>query len=540
MSIRIGVSCVTIRDGNPTKECLVAEIRQVVEDPQDKFWQDVSYCLENNIYIIINFDMWGSNGHLDYTELAWRQRVDGVVYQMLQKEPTAKKWRITIENEPMKYWSKEKYAWFINIAYDQIKIARGWTHVQIGAGNEEFSLADKFGMYEYILKNCKFDYLDIHIQAAVIDASTMRVNDTRLNNWCSLAQRWAMDYKKKLSCTEGNWCDVSKETGYIDLIKMLNKAEAIGCEDFCVVFTDYRSEKYTWLTFLHRGEDRSNGNWAKFKQEIINHKPQEEPVGDRIIRLTTPAMEGTDVKAIEDKLKILGFDIKVNSRYENDDYQAMRVFQRETKIVIDGAVGNQTKGKLNEATAENFYPEVFKNIYEKKNYAVELIDYFLSEYAHPNLLNQGKYFKQAEEETGIPVEHQLANGMQESGEVDVSGRVLLGNSYYGRNWKNLYGWAITDSGALPAGKFGTYKDCILTVAHKIKDLFLNPANWRYNGDTIYGIEIAYSTAPYNAINKAKWYRFICQFLDKGIRYRIPEYIDELVPLLEKYFVRKEV
>jgi len=273
MSIRIGVSCVTVRDGNPTTECLVAEIRQVVEDSITKFWQDVDFCLEHNIYIIINFDMWSSGGHLDYTELQWRQRVDGLVWAMLQREPTAKKWRVTIENEPMKYWSKEKYAWFINIAYDQIKVARGWTRVQMGVGNEEFSLAAKFGMYEYILQNCQFDYLDIHIQAAVIEASTMRVSDSALNYWGNVAKSWAVTYNKKLSCTEGNWCDVSKATGYTDIIKMLDKAEEIGCEDFCVVFTDYRGDDYCWLSFLLRGVSRSP-YWDSFKQEIINRKPE--------------------------------------------------------------------------------------------------------------------------------------------------------------------------------------------------------------------------------------------------------------------------
>ena len=252
-------------------------------------------------------------------------------------------------------------------------------------------------------------------------------------------------------------------------------------------------------------------------------------------------MEGSDVKAVEDKLHLLGFDVKVNSRYESDDYWAVRVFQRETKIVQDGAVGPQTEGKLDSATVENFYPEVFKNIYESKHYGADVIDYFLDEYGHPNLAGHGKYFVQAEAETGIPAEWQLGIGMQESGQANASGIVLLGNSFYGRSpeWKNLYGWAITDSGPLSQGKFETYQSCIITVAHKIKDLFLNPDNWRYNGDNIFGIEVAYSTAPYNAINKAKWYRFICAFLDKGIMHKIPQYVEELVPMLDKYFVRKE-
>jgi len=537
MSIRIGVSCVTPRDGNPTAECLAAEIRQVEEDGMVAFLNDFAFCMANGIYVIANIDLWGSSGHHDYTELQWRQRVDGLVYTLLQQDPTATKWRVTIENEPGKYHTNEKYAWLVNIAYDQIRVARGWTKVQIGAGNEEFSKAAETGLYEYILANCKFDYLDIHIQAAVIDPASMRVNQAALNMYGAQAKSWAATYKKKLSCTEANWCDVSKATGYEDLIKIVNKADEIGCEDCCIVFTDFRGDD-CWLSFLNKGVPRSQ-YWESFKAEIIKRKPQEGPVGDRIIKLITPAMEGTDVKEVEDKLKEIGFDINVNSRYENDDYQATRKFQELTKIVIDGKIGPQTKGMLDQTTLQNFYPEVFQNIYQSKQYTAAMIDYWLAENAISSLTGHGKYFVQAESETGIPAEWQLANGLQESGERNSAGKFLFGQSYYGRNWKNLYGWGITDSGPIPGiSQFDRYQDCILIVAHKIKDLFLDPNNWRYAGDHIFGIEWKYSTASFNAINKAKYYREICNILDGGIKTKIPEYIEDLVPLLEKYFVRK--
>lgn len=366
----------------------------------------------------------------------------------------------------------------------------------------------------------------------VIDAKT-QANVWKVPVICNEGGSW---FKKYIG--DGN--EVNKE-----LIRQCAKYDYFGCAIVCVELTNqaynniigYKVWDNNFVNVLTSADQLKY--WYDFENFIKQYK-KEEPVADRIIRLVTPAMEGADVKVIEDKLRLIGFDIKVNSRYESDDYQAVRVFQRETKIVIDGGVGPQTKGKLNETTLENFYPEVFKGIYGSKGYGIDAIDYFLDEYAHPNLAGHGKYFVQAEQETGIPAEWQLANGMQESGVVNDSGRVLLGNSYYGRSpeWKNLYGWAITDSGPLAQGRFETYAGCIVTVAHKIKDLFLNPANWRYNGDHIFGIEVAYSTASYNAINKAKWYRFICQFLDKGIMHKIPEYVEDLVPFLEKYFVRK--
>jgi len=38
--------------------------------------------------------------------------------------------------------------------------------------------------------------------------------------------------------------------------------------------------------------------------------------------------------------------------------------------------------------------------------------------------------------------------------------------------------------------------------------------------------------------KAKYYREICNFLDAGIKHIVPKYVEELVPYLKKYFVKK--
>ena len=258
----------------------------------------------------------------------------------------------------------------------------------------------------------------------------------------------------------------------------------------------------------------------------------------RNIRLTYPPMEGPDIQEIENKLISLGFDIIKDSRYTSSDYTAVRVFQELTKIVKDGVIGPQTKGQFEVTTPDNFYPEVFQDIYLTKKYVAAEIDYFLDEFAISSLNDHGKYFVQAEAETGLPVEWQLGNAWHESGDRNSAGKFLLGQSYYGREWKNLFGWAIMDSGPLSEGKFETYQECILTVAHKIKDLFLDPNNWRYHGDHIFGIEVRYSTASYNAIRKAGYYRRITKFLDAGIKTKMPLYVEDLLPILDKIYQRK--
>jgi hypothetical protein len=54
---------------------------------------------------------------------------------------------MTIDNEPMKYLTREEYINYVNIAYDQIG-----RRFDVGAGNEEYDLAmHSDNMYEYLV-----------------------------------------------------------------------------------------------------------------------------------------------------------------------------------------------------------------------------------------------------------------------------------------------------------------------------------------------------------------------------------------------------
>jgi hypothetical protein len=356
--MRVGASCVCKSkkgfEGKVSIECASAEIRHTGLYG-DVFDRNIDFCLENNIYIIVNIMLRkGEEKDKFYNEQEWRKHVDGIVVGMLTKEPSATKWRITIANEPMKYISKEKYTSYINIACDQVKKARGYKHVKIGAGNEEFSKAAESGMYEHILKNCPMlDYLDIHIQAAVINRTTGRVMDGNLEYYGNVAKAWAKKYNLKLSCTEANWCNVAKKEGYEDLIKMYNKALEIGCEDFDVVFIDYSGKnEYKWLCFKVDGKEHSK-YWNDFKKLIKKDdliKPIEEGEDMFLERLY---YKGRPSKLI--KVDPKGHGIRILRAYFNlfdanefDDAldAKVREFQIANNLLVDGKVGSDTFTEL--------------------------------------------------------------------------------------------------------------------------------------------------------------------------------------------------
>ncbi|MFA5558111.1 MAG: peptidoglycan-binding protein [Methanofastidiosum sp.] len=494
-------------------------------------------CKQYNIIPIINIcaTEWYGKDILNKLTPQGYAKIGGIIRDYLI-ERGFKKAYISAFNEPGKVLDTKKTCEYTNALHDEVG-----KDYDVVYGNDEFNMLD----WNYLGKNCRAKVMGIHHLSSVGFWDDPYKYFSNIRDCKTIANL----YGKDVIGTEcGSWFKDYCKEGHkvnLDILAECKKYDYTGC---LIVLPDINEYSKTvwkllgyrvWDIGFNKIKSGCNDKFTELLKYIKeNGKKYEEEKVDRLIKLTTPVMEGADVRQIENKLRELGFDIKVNSRYENDDYHSVRIFQQESKIVVDGIVGPVTKEKLKATNVNNFYPEVFKKIYEKKDYSIEAIDYFLSEYGHPNLAGHGKYFKQAENETEIPVEWQLANGMQESGTADSTGRVRLGNSYYGREWKNLYGWAITDSGPLPEGRFETYKDCILAVAHKIKDLFLDPNNWRYGGDNIFGIEKYYSTAPYNAILKAKWYKFICSFIDKGVRHKVPEYIEDLVPLLSEYFIRR--
>ena len=356
--IKIGISCATPRDGIVRDYCVSAELRNCVEDGTPALIDMFKYCMANNIYAIVNFDLWTSTGHLKYNEWEWRVRIDGLVSELLKIEPTATKWRITIDNEPMKYMSKEDYAWLINIAYDQIRVKRGW-NVKVGAGNEEFSLAAARGdMYQYILDNCNFDYIDIHFQAAVIDPASGRVNDGLLNHWGDTAKQWASTYNKKLSCTEANWCNVSTSSGYTDLKKILGKAEEIGCEDFCIVFLDYRGSDYRWLCFNVNGTQISF-YWTDMLQIIKDKKPiivEDEDM--KLDKIYKQGSRGIGVRFIQTVVnEFMETNLVVDGIWGVKTEEGVRAFQEAKGLVIDGIVGPKTFPAMIKE-----YPVIWDNI----------------------------------------------------------------------------------------------------------------------------------------------------------------------------------
>ncbi len=257
---RIGASAVT-EPSRLTVDVAVVEARYMVGREQN-FWKVVDICLDHDLYLIANIIIGNSgDGHL-LPEDQWRARVEEVTSELLRRGATKETARLTIDNEPMKYLTREAYINYVNIAYDQIG-----QRFDMGAGNEEYDLAMRSdNMYEYLAQNADFDVLDIHIQSSMTTPESIYEKGIWFRD---IADR----YNKRLSVTEANWFDVSTPEGYDMLIMQLEKAIKIGAEDFSVVFISLQDRStYEWLSFIYNGHVRNEENWHDFRNRMLESK----------------------------------------------------------------------------------------------------------------------------------------------------------------------------------------------------------------------------------------------------------------------------
>ena len=95
-----------------------------------------------------------------------------------------------------------------------------------------------------------------------------------------------------------------------------------------------------------------DGEWGPNTARCLNESPaygfdiapwDEKP---RLLKVSTPMMEGTDIFKVQKALKNKGFDIKPDGYFGNGTATVVKQFQEKSGIDIDGIVGPNTLAKL--------------------------------------------------------------------------------------------------------------------------------------------------------------------------------------------------
>lgn len=95
-----------------------------------------------------------------------------------------------------------------------------------------------------------------------------------------------------------------------------------------------------------------DGTWGPQTEKCLNESPafgfdrapwDEKP---RLLKFTTPMMEGTDIFNLQKALQNKGFDLKPDGYFGQGTAEIVRQFQKQAGVSIDGVVGQDTLSKI--------------------------------------------------------------------------------------------------------------------------------------------------------------------------------------------------
>ncbi len=101
------------------------------------------------------------------------------------------------------------------------------------------------------------------------------------------------------------------------------------------------------------------------------------------------------------------------------------------------------------------------------------------------LVGLGDTFVAVQEEHSVDALYQAAHAVHES---------AWGTSTIAQDKGNLFGWGAEDSDPYGGAKrFDSFEDCVWYVMEQVKELYLTPGDFRYNGPNLDGMNVYYAT-----------------------------------------------
>lgn len=110
--------------------------------------------------------------------------------------------------------------------------------------------------------------------------------------------------------------------------------------------------------------ERNWTSWAFLPSSILDYEGKDGveivvktyTLGERLLKNTTPLMNGADVSELQKQLTLKGFSpLKIDGYFGADTEAAVKAFQKAAKIAVDGKVGSETINAL-----QNYVPNTSK------------------------------------------------------------------------------------------------------------------------------------------------------------------------------------
>lgn len=342
MNMLIGGSCGG-RYSRPIAGITCYENRILQNNEHKHFWADSKFCIDNNIYLIVNIDTYLTHNRWRPTNQELRDFTIQTKNKLKLLGATRFNCRFSVDNESDEYASFDYYMNMVRVIHDALA-----GEFELGAGNFRTPM---YGWYnELALNHSKyFEVLDVHMQDGL---SSKR----DIDNYCN----WLSDLKRtrnvRIAVTEGNnFYDVTTSRGH-DLLKyQIERVSRVGCETFCFVYVnwDYNNEESHENMTYNVNSKPVSPYWNDMVSLINKYKPaykeHKEEILDMKLKLLRVGSKGSQVVWLQ---KILEEEYGFKNAGGADGIfgaltdRQVKDYQRANNLAVDGIVGKDTTFEL--------------------------------------------------------------------------------------------------------------------------------------------------------------------------------------------------
>jgi len=330
----IGGSCGG-RYSRPISGITAYENRILQNSEHKYFWQDSKYCIDNGIYLIVNIDTYLTGGRWQPTNEQLRQFVIDTKTRLLSLGANKSNTRFTVDNESNEYCDFEYYMNMVRVVHDALN-----GDFDLGAGNFHTTNRHWYRLLaEQYINNC-YEVFDTHFQDGLN-------NKYDIDDYCDFLRDFKNTHGFRLAVTEGNnFYNVSVINGHNLLKYQINKADEIGCEQFC----------YPYVNWMHNGEESDSNmaycwNWhpvSPYWQDMLSLIASKKPIlelDDMKLELLKIGSKGNQVKWLQEILEqeygfenIGGYD----GAFGNLTDKQVREYQQANGLKVDGIIGKDS------------------------------------------------------------------------------------------------------------------------------------------------------------------------------------------------------
>ena len=335
----IGGSCGG-RYSRPITGITCYENRILQNNEHKYFWQDSKYCIDNNIYLIVNIDTYLTGSRWRPTNPQLRQFVLETKTKLKSLGANKANCRFTYDNETDEYTSFDDYMNGVRVIHDALS-----GQFDLGAGNFRTPRKDWYEALAKLSYQKYYEVFDFHMQDGLDSTKD-------IDSYTAYIKALKYAHKLRLAVTEGNnFWNVSTSNGHNLLKYQIEKADEIGCEQFCFVYANWTSnseEDHQGMSYCVN--DRwVTDYWNNMINLIISKKPITPELDDMKLSVLKLGSTGNQVLWVQEILELeYGYENEggFDGKYGSKTFNQISAYQKDNGLTVDGIVGKFTMADL--------------------------------------------------------------------------------------------------------------------------------------------------------------------------------------------------